>query len=576
MNHNTQERIAGLRAVKYRRKSQEDKKKQILSLGTQADVCTELEEYWSVDIIQDYSETKSALTAGKRDKFTEMMERIEKDEIDVIVCWKIDRLARNMKEGGWIIDLLQSKKLKAIITKEKIYLPEDNTIITAIEMATATEYSRELSKKVNDGNAKKARNGLPNTHAVIGYLNNTHKEQGERDWRDDPERWKYIRQGCRKILDENMSPYQVFLWLRDEIKMTTPKRRTLGGRPIVKSVFYRFLKRPEIAGFFYHKDEKIIITGDEMTPILTEDEFWLIQERMGRTGQKRTTQTISPYSGYIYGDNGSVCTPDSVKRVTCDCGKAFSIKKRTTCPHCDTDVVDMKNPKFYSKQYYYNTERKRNKLGAKGVTESSADEKLLQLAEQISFDEKIIEWSKKYLHELRDKEVEDMRQVSVSQNNYFKKLEERKQRAKDAFLDGVFTQEEYQEEKRSIEKEEKQKKTQPQKADWYALADSLMTFSGEIRLVWEHGQVKEKRAILEKLQSNFMWDEKSLNVSNTKQVNVLIEYLPKVMDEINSIEQAKSLDKQGSLQDFRDTCPTLCGWGESNSRPLLGRQVFYH
>ena len=362
MFHHLTEKKINNRAVIYRRKSQEDKSRQILSLSTQADICQSLVEQYQAIVKEEYCEMKSALKAGLRPEFIKMMTRIERGEIDVIICWKIDRLARNMKEGGWIIDLLQNRTLKGIITKEKVYLPEDNTIITAIEMATATEYSRELSKKVLDGNSKKASKGLPNSHAIIGFLNNKLKLQGERDWRDDPQRWHLMRQALKKIIDEDMTPFNVFKWLRNEVKMTTPKRHKLGGKLITHATFYRFIRRPEIAGLLLHDGQLIKINGC-ITPMITEQQYWLLQARLGKRGHARPKKHVSTYTGYITSPEGDLCTPDSVNRVTCDCTTAFSINTRSVCPDCGKDLSDMKTPKFYFRRYYYNIKRKKGTLG---------------------------------------------------------------------------------------------------------------------------------------------------------------------------------------------------------------------
>ena len=200
----------------------------------------------------------------------------------------------------------------------------------------------------------------------------------------------------------------------------------------------------------------------------------------------------------------------------------------------------------------------------------------MELAEELVFSNEVAEWSKKYLYEIRDLEVENLKVQTDSRNNYLTKLQERKQRAKDAYLDGTFTQQEYLEEKRNLEKEEMVHEAQPKNVDWYSIALESMSFSDTIKTVWKHGDISHKREVLRELKSNFVWDEQNLNVFNVSWVNTLIEQLPTVTEEINKIEQEKSLVKQGDLADFKETFPSLCGWRESNSRPLLGRQIFYH
>jgi len=79
-----------------------------------------------------------------------------------------------------------------------------------------------------------------------------------------------------------------------------------------------------------------------------------------------------------------------------------------------------------------------------------------------------------------------------------------------------------------------------------------------MNLVWEKGQVSQKRELLQKLQSNFVWDEQNLNVFNAKWIDTIISYLPRVTEDQIKIEQAKSLVKQGSLTDLRETFPSVC------------------
>lgn len=511
MYRNTEEKLRGVSADIYRRKSQEDKSRQILSLETQSDICDDLVGYWKVNIGENYSESKSAKDAGQRPLFEQMMYRIEKGKTQVIICWKIDRLVRNMREGGWIIDLLQSGKLKAIITKDKIYLPEDNTIITAIEMASATEYSRELSKKIRDGNSKKARNGVPNRVAILGYLNNQDKLKGERDWRDDPKRWKYMKQALRKILDDDISPYKVFKWLREEVKLTTPIKKRSGGKLINKSSFYRFLTRTEIAGFFYHNQESIRINGC-ITPMITEEEYWRIQRRLGKRGNQKTTKKISVFSHFIKSPDGYVCTPEEVNRVTCDCRKRFSIKNTTQCNSCRLDISEMKQPKFYSRKYYYNAYRKRNGLKVKGVLENDLDAIILKLADCIAMDSKVTKWSQKFINEIADKELEDWREQSHRQSIAVEELQKKKDRIKEAYIDGVFNKEEYCDEIRKIDaKAALSNEIIKHKTQWKDFLYSLTNLSSEMKMVWKTGTINHKREVFKQLRSNFVWDEKNLS-----------------------------------------------------------------
>jgi len=54
-----------------------------------------------LNIAQEFIEKQSAKIPG-RPVFSEMLARIERGEAQGIVCWKLDRLARNPVDGGQV------------------------------------------------------------------------------------------------------------------------------------------------------------------------------------------------------------------------------------------------------------------------------------------------------------------------------------------------------------------------------------------------------------------------------------------------------------------------------------------
>src|ERR1700722_12566132 len=81
--------------VIYSRKSQEDEGKQIQSIPSQEDEMKLVASKMNLTVIKPLlSESKSAKAPG-RFVFNEMMERVDRGEIRGILCWKLDRLARN-------------------------------------------------------------------------------------------------------------------------------------------------------------------------------------------------------------------------------------------------------------------------------------------------------------------------------------------------------------------------------------------------------------------------------------------------------------------------------------------------
>lgn len=106
-------------------------------------------------------EGKSGTTTKHRDEYNRLVNDLSKDSMDIIVAKSQDRLMRNTKEWYLFVDqLVQSGKRLYFYLENKFYTPDD-ALITGIKAILAEEYSRDLSKKIN--NAHKNRQKLGKT-----------------------------------------------------------------------------------------------------------------------------------------------------------------------------------------------------------------------------------------------------------------------------------------------------------------------------------------------------------------------------------------------------------------------------
>ena len=565
--------LVGSRSAVMRRKSQESDERQILSLGKQKSICDDLMKEYGLREIVNLEEKKSAKIVGRRPHFNRMIEMIRNREIEVVVAWQFSRLARNMQEGGLLIDLLHTGFLKAIITREKVYFPDDNTLIIAIDAASATEYSRNLSRNVNDGNMRKANLGIPNLLAPIGYVNNTHKRQGERDWNDDAKRWSLMKQVCERLLTGKYSAHQVWKWSREELNLTSRKAKKLGGKLISSSAFYRTLKRTEIAGFKVIGDKKVTYTS--YTPLVTEDEYWKIQELLGRHGIPRPKQRLSVYSGYLFSPEGEFCGPDRTFRVKCSCGgKPFSGKTKNACPHCGIPIHQIQNPQYYHTTSYYNIARKKLRLGNRYVNEKKIDKFLVDFALQnLTFSKSLTQWSQNYLRDLKDKEVIENQAMVSSEKELKQSIQDQKQRAKEAFLNGTFTESEYKDTVHDLAHQEAKITSKKPSVDWFSKAMEMTTIGSEIGLVWKNGSIEDKREVLSKLGSNFLWDEEKLSITNTSEINTLISGYKTIQTKIKESELANTVINIREFEENQEAFPSLQTMWD-NVRTFLIKHIY--
>ncbi len=161
-----------MKYVAYCRKSREEKDKQILSISAQI---AELKEYAKrehLEITEFVEEEKTAKSPG-REKFAEVLRKIEKQQVNGIIAWHPDRLARNSIDGGKIIYLLDTGKLLDLKFPTSWFenTPQGKFMLN-IAFGQSKYYVDNLSENVKRGLRQKLRNGVWPGKATYGYVNN--------------------------------------------------------------------------------------------------------------------------------------------------------------------------------------------------------------------------------------------------------------------------------------------------------------------------------------------------------------------------------------------------------------------
>ena len=156
----------------YCRKSSEDEEKQILSIETQLQELRDFANKENLEIVDEFVETKTAKEPG-RPVFNEMLSRIEKGEAEGILSWHPDRLARNSVDGGRIIYLIDSGKIRELKFPTFWFesTPQGKFMLN-IAFGQSKYYIDNLSENVKRGLRQKLRRGEWPGLAPIGYANN--------------------------------------------------------------------------------------------------------------------------------------------------------------------------------------------------------------------------------------------------------------------------------------------------------------------------------------------------------------------------------------------------------------------
>ena len=143
----------------YARKSTEDDDKQIMSIEAQLFELREFARKENLEILQEFQESKSAKKPG-RDKFGEMMARIEQNDGVGILAWHPDRLARNSIDGGRIIYAVDTTKIVSLRFPTFWFEPTPQGLfMLQVAFGQSKYYSDNLKQNVERGIRQKLRRG---------------------------------------------------------------------------------------------------------------------------------------------------------------------------------------------------------------------------------------------------------------------------------------------------------------------------------------------------------------------------------------------------------------------------------
>jgi site-specific DNA recombinase len=306
----------------YARKSSESEDRQVQSLEDQVQALKTVAKNNSLIVHEVIQEARSAKAPNARPEFDRLIRLVHEGSIEGILTWSINRLSRNLVDGGLVAHLLQTGKLKFIRTPERVYLPEDNVLIMSIENGMATSFVQDLSRNVKRGMKGKCERGWYPGAAPIGYKNNFETHEIE----IDPVKFPIVSHGWRMMLSGGYSAADVH---RELVRMGLKgAQKANRDKAVPISTIYRIFTTPFYSGEFIYNGVKY---PGKHQAMITPAEFAQVQSLMGRRQVERPKTKQHFFAGvFRCGECGCSVVGDAKQKTS----RTTGIVTHYTYYHC--------------------------------------------------------------------------------------------------------------------------------------------------------------------------------------------------------------------------------------------------
>ena len=473
----------------YVRKSSESEDRQVLSIESQIKELTDYAKKMNWQIVEIFSESKSAKAPG-REIFDKLYESIQSGAINELLCWKLDRLARNPVDGGALIWAMEENKLNHIHTPQRSFLNNGNDKFwLQLEFGMAKKYIDDLSDNVKRGLKTKVENGWYPSKAPLGYLN----DRENKTIKPDPERFKIVRALWDLMLAGSYTPLQVLKIATHKYGLRTKFYKSGGGNPVAYSYIYDMLRNPFYYGSFKYWGS---IYKGKHKPMVTKEEFDKVQALMTSDFTTRPKSYEFAYTGLIK------CG---------ECGASITAEHKT-------------NHRYGCKYVYYHCTKRKHKCTQKYIQEPELTDQIVSFIDSLSIDKDVLDIALSVIDRQRDSVIAKNGAVIASLQNIITEAERSLAELLTIKLRKLLSDEDFLSKKAELERELDHLNSQLSKTKRnpnYVSEKSVETFEvvSTMKTKFQHGSKRKRHSILSQVGSNLTLTDKKLLIKAKEPFN---------------------------------------------------------
>lgn len=496
----------------YCRRSSDREDRQTLSIEAQLRELQTLAQREGLEVVDTIIESQSAYKIG-RPSFNSMLERIELAQADGIIVWQPNRLARNSKDGGNLIYMMDEGKLKEIRTVTKVFDSSANDkFFLQLEFGMAKKSSDDTSDYMKRDARSKLLKGEWTGVAPVGYLNIDAEGKIAGKFYDHEKQTKLIELGrpLRRIeKDPILAPFmrQFFEYCISEYRtlkeaaafmnslgMKSPRYRTKYSISMVEKI----LKNPFYTGQLRYEGELFPAVHD---PIISKKEFETITDRFVARSHPKVVSYEFVYRGLVH------------------------------CAECGGAIVGVHKIKPSGKEYeYYTCSKRKGACAQKPLKPAEIDRQVEERLRAVEIDDRVWELCKKLLRLHHGEQVESLVSIREKWQKDLNNVDKRASALLELYISGSLEKEEYTKKKNELLEEkalltEKLNDSGQTTTDWLQQTEN---FFGSAHAAYEtfkspNTTIARKKQVLQDIGWNLELFDGKLNWEYKMPFNILAE-----------------------------------------------------
>ena len=479
-----------MKAVLFCRVSSKEQEETGYSLPAQEKLLKDYSNFNKFEIAKIFSISESASGKKQRQIFDSMVEFSKKQNIKIMICEKVDRLTRNIKDSVDINEWINKDAERQVhFVKENVVLDKDSKsnekFIWNIKVAVAQYYIDNLSEEVKKGQKEKLAQGWLPTKPPLGYK--TSGEKGRKFHIIDTEKSKFIKRMFSLYATGNYSIKKL------AETMAKDGMKSDYGNKVIKSRIHQYLTDPFYIG--KNRWNGQLYPGKQETFISSE-----VFEKVQKTLKSKTTPKYRKHD--------------------------FLFKSLIRCKEC-TGLITWEVQKGI---VYGHCNHYRGCTQTIWFTEPQIEEQLVKFVTNLEVkNPRLMAWIRKALKESHKELIEYNTTSSNELNERFKTIEGRFEKIYDDKLDGKITEEFYNKQFKRYTKEKEEiaeslNKQSKNSNKFYQLSMNIYDLAQRAKEIYHKAKsVNIKRQLIRLIFSNLSINQGVLDYEYSKAFKLLYE-----------------------------------------------------